>query len=201
MLKLQGKLPREVYVACSGGIDSMAALDFLCNNHTVTLTFFDHGTETSKQALEFVSQQAVNYNVSFIYGSIPKQDIKVSGESREEYWRIKRYEYFHSINAPIITAHHLDDCVETWVWSSMHGTGKIIPYANKNVIRPFRMTRKRDFELWANLKNVPHVEDDSNADVCYTRNYIRHEMMPHVLRVNPGIHKTILKKVRDEYPS
>jgi len=201
MLKLQGKLPREVYVACSGGIDSMAALDFLCNNHTVTLTFFDHGTETSKQALEFVSQQAVNYNVSFIYGSIPKQDIKVSGESWEEYWRIKRYEYFHSINAPIITAHHLDDCVETWVWSSMHGTGKIIPYANKNVIRPFRMTRKRDFELWANLKNVPHVEDDSNADVCYTRNYIRHEMMPHVLRVNPGIHKTILKKVRDEYPS
>ena len=80
----------------------------------------------------------------------------------------------------------------------MHGEGKIIPYANKNVVRPFRMTRKRDLELWANLKVVEHKEDDTNADTCYTRNYIRHKMMPHVLRVNPGIHKVIAKKVKED---
>jgi tRNA(Ile)-lysidine synthase len=80
----------------------------------------------------------------------------------------------------------------------MHGTGKIIPYANKNVIRPFRLNKKRELELWANLHGVEYIEDDSNADTCYTRNYIRHEMMPNVLRVNPGIHKTIAKKVKDE---
>jgi len=101
----------------------------------------------------------------------------------------------------VVTCHHLDDCVETWVWSSMHGTGKIIPYRRNGVIRPFRTTRKRQLELWAAMHNVPYLEDDSNADVCYTRNYIRHEMMPHVLRVNPGIHKTIAKKVRDDYVS
>ena len=81
----------------------------------------------------------------------------------------------------------------------MHGTGKIIPYSrNDRILRPFRLTRKRDLELWANLKSVPYIEDDSNADTCYTRNYIRHEMMPHVLRVNPGIHKVISKKVKDD---
>jgi len=199
MIKLQGRLSREVFVACSGGVDSMAIVDFLKRNHDVTLCYFDHGTDHSEKAFRFVSQYATDNSLGFLYGKVPPQNVKPSKESWEEYWRIKRYEFLHSLNAEVVTAHHLDDCVETWVWSSMHGTGKIIPYSNKNVIRPFRMTRKRDFQMWADLKNVPHVEDDSNADTCYTRNYIRHEMMPHVLRVNPGIHKTILKKVRDEY--
>ena len=196
LIKLQGKLPRELYVACSGGVDSMAALDFLSNNHDVTIVFFDHGTATSREALNHVSVQAKKYDCGFMYGTISRA--KRDDESQEEYWRNERYKFFHSINGTVVTGHHLDDCVETWVWSSMHGEGKIIPYANKNVVRPFRMTRKRDLELWADLKNVSHVEDDTNADTCYTRNYIRHEMMPNVLRVNPGIHKVIAKKVKED---
>lgn len=196
MIKLQGKLPRDLYVACSGGVDSMAALDFLCNNHNVTVLFFDHGTETSHYAQAHVVFQAHQYNAGFIYGTC--SDSKPKDQSWEEYWRNERYKFFHSINGTVVTGHHLDDCVETWVWSSMHGTGKIIPYANKNVIRPFRGTRKRDFQLWADLKNVSYIEDDTNTDTCYTRNYIRHEMMPHVLRVNPGIHKVIGKKVKED---
>jgi tRNA(Ile)-lysidine synthase len=199
MIKLQGKLPREVFVACSGGVDSMAVVDFLRNNHDVTVVFFNHGTKTSKIAGKFVASYCTENDLPMIYGTPENGSVhKIKGQSPEEYWREQRYKFLHSINGPVITAHHLDDCVETWVWSSMHGTGKIIPYRNRNVIRPFRMTRKRDFQLWADLKNVPHVEDDTNTDTCYTRNYIRHEMMPHVLRVNPGIHKTIVKKVRDE---
>ena len=122
---------------------------------------------------------------------------KIDRESQEEYWRSIRYDWLERCTErQIVTAHHLDDCVETWVMSSMHGTGKIIPHSrNDRVLRPFRMTRKRDLELWANLKNVPYITDDSNDDVKYTRNYIRHEMMPHVLRVNPGIHKMLKKKM------
>ena len=197
MIKLQGKLPRNLFVACSGGIDSMAALDFLRRNHEVTVCYFDHGTDHSRRAFDFLVEYTAQQGLPLMHSKILRD--KHKDESWEEFWRNQRYQFLHKLRGPVVTAHHLDDCVETWVWSSMHGTGKIIPYANKNVIRPFRMTRKRDFQMWADLKNVPHVEDDSNADTCYTRNYIRHEMMPHVLRVNPGIHKTILKKVRDEH--
>jgi len=200
MIKLQGKLPREVYVACSGGVDSMAVVDFLRNNHDVTICYFHHGTAHGDKAAEFVARYATDNNLPLMFGMM-NGGSKPQEQSWEEYWRKGRYNFLHSINGTVVTAHHLDDCVETWMWSSMHGTGKIVPYSNQNVIRPFRMTRKRDFQLWADLKNVPHIEDDSNADLCYTRNYIRHEMMPHVLRVNPGIHKTILKKVRDEHPT
>lgn len=200
MIKLQGKLPREIVLACSGGVDSMAALDFLRKNHRVTVAYFNHRTEHGTEAGRWLREQCrtkfkdVRYRERVLEGWCPK------GLSKEEWWRNERYKWFHTsfLGQTVVTAHHLDDCVETWVWSSMHGEGKIIPYRNKNVIRPFRMTRKRDFELWANLKNVEYVEDDSNTDTCYTRNYIRHEMMPHVLRVNPGIHKTICKKVKLE---
>ena len=175
----------------------MAVVDFLKNNHDVTVCYFDHGTAHSRHAQKFVAHYCTDNNLPIIMGTIGYAQAK-PGQSKEEFWREERYKFLHGINAPVITAHHLDDCVETWVWSSMHGTGKIIPYVNKNVIRPFRGTRKRDFQMWADLKNVPHVEDDSNADTCYTRNYIRHEMMPHVLRVNPGIHKVIAKKVKED---
>ena len=202
MIKLQGKLPRDIVLACSGGVDSMAALDFLRRNHRVTVAHFNHltvhGIETARWLRE---EMRTKYrDVKYREGCIENVEVP-KGISQEEHWRNERYKWFHGPmwkGCTVVTCHHLDDCVETWVWSSMHGTGKIIPYRNKNVIRPFRLTRKRDFQLWADLKAVPHIEDDSNTDTCYTRNYIRHEMMPHVLQVNPGIHKTVAKKVMED---
>ena len=202
MIKLQGKVPRKVYVACSGGVDSMAALDFLKRKHDVFVLHFNHGTDYGFKALEFVSNYCADNDIGFLTNVTGQEREKQARESQEEYWRSIRYDWLERCTErQIVTGHHLDDCVETWVMSSMHGTGKIIPYSrNERVLRPFRLTRKRDLELWANLNNVPYVEDDSNKDTCYTRNYVRHKMMPNVLRINPGIHKTIAKKVReDEY--
>ena len=196
MIKLQGKLPRKIYVACSGGIDSMAALDFLKRNHDVFVLHFNHGTHHGMKAMKFVNNYCADNDIGFLT-NVGTPRPKIDRESQEEYWRSIRYDWLERCTErQIVTAHHLDDCVETWVMSSMHGTGKIIPHSrNDRVLRPFRMTRKRDLELWANLKNVPYITDDSNDDVKYTRNYIRHEMMPHVLRVNPGIHKMLKKKM------
>jgi hypothetical protein len=53
MIHLQGKLPRNIYLACSGGVDSMAALDFLRRNHRVHVLHFDHRTAHSEQAIVF----------------------------------------------------------------------------------------------------------------------------------------------------
>ena len=202
LIQIQGKLDRKVYVACSGGVDSMAAVDLLKNNHEVNLLFFNHGTKTSADALEFLSDYTKRNNteydlkISLQVGSITRD--KATDQSWEEYWRIQRYEWFHSFDHPVITCHHLDDCVETWIWSSLHGEGKIIPYANRNVIRPFRLNRKCVFTNWARNKNVPWIEDESNNDNKYMRNFIRHEIMPKALVVNPGLHKVIAKKVKEE---
>jgi tRNA(Ile)-lysidine synthase len=202
MIQIQGKLEREVYIACSGGVDSMAVVDFLIKNHEVNLMFFDHGTEISKEALIFLSNRYYpsieHAGMKLRVGNINRQ--KQPSESWEEYWRNQRYEWFHSFDVPIITCHHLDDCVETWIWSSLHGEAKIIPYRNKNVIRPFRLNRKSEFTNWCRNKNVQWVEDSSNEDTKYMRNFIRHEIIPKALVVNPGIHKVVRKKVLEDGP-
>lgn len=202
MIMLQGKIPKDVYLACSGGVDSMAALDFLTRKHRVEVLFVNHGTETSEKSLEVVTSYCFRRGFNVYIKHIDNSQ-KKSSQSQEEFWRNERYEFFHSIkNKPVITVHHLDDCVETWVWSSLHGKSKIIPYSHKNVIRPFRLTRKKNFELWCNLNNVQWHEDESNKDTRYTRNYIRHKMIHHIEQVNPGIYKTIRKKViNDEHIS
>jgi len=198
MIKLQGKLPRKIMVAVSGGVDSMAALDFLRRNHELEVFNFNHGTEHGKEAEDCVRRYVQKYDLPFQIRGISKQH-KPKGMSQEDYWRQERYAWidmFANSHLPVVTCHHLEDCVETWVWSSMHGTGKIVPRTRGNVLRPFRQTRKRDFQLWADLNNIEYIEDSSNTDTSYMRNYVRHEMMPHVLRVNPGIYKTISKKVK-----
>jgi tRNA(Ile)-lysidine synthase len=207
MIHIQGKLDRDVHIACSGGVDSMAITHFLSKNHNCALVFFDHGTETSTEAKEFlegfVHEKNSEYRslpfattLSLKVGKINRK--KDSSESWEEYWRNQRYEYFHSFEDQIITGHHLDDCVETWVWGSLHGLGKIVPYRNRNVIRPFRLNRKVEFVNWCRKHNVPWIEDSSNEDTGFMRNFIRKELIEKCLVVNPGLHKVIRKKVMDD---
>lgn len=196
MIKMQGKLKRHVNLACSGGVDSMAVLDFLSRKHVVNLIFFDHQTPASLEAKDFLSEYANENHIRMYTGTIQRRKEKT--ESKEEYWRNQRYDFFKSFMDDVITCHHLDDCVETWIWSSMHGEGKIIPYRNGNVIRPFRLTKKQMFVNWCIDNNVPWVEDESNSSDDYMRNYIRHNLIDKCFHVNPGLQKVISKKIEKE---
>jgi len=196
MITLQHRLPKNIAVAVSGGVDSIVALDLLARKHNVTLVHVNHNEGNSDAAASFVETLATKYDCAVVYKQIT--DKKPTNCSLEEFWRNQRYELFYNIDQPVVTAHTLDDCVETWVWSSLHGTGKIIPYANRNVIRPFRLTHKREFVSWANKQKLSWIEDSSNNDLSLTRNYIRKVMMPHILQVNPGIYTTIRKKVKQD---
>jgi tRNA(Ile)-lysidine synthase len=97
-----------------------------------------------------------------------------------------------------VTCHHLDDVAETWLFTSLNGTPKLIPSRRDNYLRPFLQTRKAVFEDWCDRKEVPYHCDESNNDTRFNRNYIRHELMPKALRVNPGLHKVLRKKIRKE---
>ena len=201
MIKLQGKLPHSIYVACSGGVDCMVAVDFLSRKHDVEVLFFNHGSEHDAVAQQFLYEYCESKDLEFIVGSVAKGDTVESGMSKEDFWRWKRYRFFEKFSLPmhpVVTCHHLDDCVETWIWSSLHGSPSIIPYNRGDVVRPFRLNKKKDMELWANLHNVPYLDDPENVNTAFTRNYIRHELMPHALKVNPGLYKTIKKKVLED---
>ena len=191
MIKRTVALPKQITIACSGGIDSMAVVDFLSRKHDITIAYFNHRTQHGEKAAQFVSKYCSDNNIPMLYGSPRSQ--KDSKESQEEYWRRERYDFLSGLG-PVITCHHLDDCVETYIWSALHGTPKVIPLVRNNVLRPFLTTRKQDFIYWCESHNVPWIEDESNKNPRYMRNYVRNELMPHALHVNPGLH-TLVKKI------
>lgn len=197
MLQTTKKIEGTHFVAFSGGVDSVAAAHRLQRYLDIELIFIHHATENSEQAMNetvipFSEKYGLKLHIHHIDNNIKKS------ESLENHWRNERYKVFHNCDAPVVTCHHLDDCVETWVWSTMHGNPRVIPYRNKNVIRPFLPLRKSRFIEYANHHELTWTEDCSNMNTKFTRNYIRHEMMENVLRVNPGIHKTIRKKILNE---
>ena len=202
MFKLTHKIPDKVFIAVSGGADSMAALDFLKQGREVKVLHFNHRTSHADEAQDCVQKYCRDYGLPIKIGYLNKD--MPSGSSKEDFWRKERYSFFNSenlsefsglVNIPIVTCHHLDDVVETWLFTSLHGEGRLIPSERDDYIRPFLATRKAVFEDWCDRKDVPYVNDPRNSDTSFMRNYIRHELMQHVLKINPGIHKVLRKKI------
>jgi len=196
MINILGSIPKKVAVAVSGGSDSMAVLDFLSrSNRELLVLHFNHGTAFAPKAEAFVRNYCENRNLRLEVGTVERE--RASDESKEEYWRNERYAFFSNfLDKKIITCHHLDDAVETWLFTSIHGNPMLIPYSRDNFIRPFLATSKLALTGWCARKEVPFLEDPSNADTSYMRNLIRHKLMENVLTINPGINKVIKKKVK-----
>jgi tRNA(Ile)-lysidine synthase len=189
------KIPHNIAVAVSGGADSMAVLDFLRRTKDVVALHYNHGTPHAREAEDVVNDYCVKNYIPCIMGSL-EQEIP-SGVSKEDFWRKSRYGFFENeaLNRPIITCHHLDDLVETWLFTSLHGDPKLIPSKRGRYLRPFLITRKSVLEDWCDSKDVSYLEDPTNTDISYMRNYIRHEMVPKALRVNPGLPKVLRKRI------
>ena len=195
MFKLLVNIPKKVNIALSGGIDSMVALDFInTSKREVTALYFNHGTTHGENSQSFIEdwckRKGVNLKIGRISGEIPK------GESKEAFWREQRYSFLEaSADAPVITAHHLDDVIETWIFSSLHGNPKLIQSSRGIFIRPFLLCEKKSIIDWAKRKNVEWIDDPSNDDTKFMRNLIRHNIVPQALMVNPGLPKVLRKKL------
>lgn len=178
----------------------MAVLHFLSKSHrkNLSVVHINHRTEFAYSAQTLVEEFCNTHG-------IPCQSYKITDNpppketSMEEFWRNERYNIFHAQEKPVLTVHHLNDCVETWLFTSLHGQGKIIPYQNKNVFRPFLLSKREGLLHYCQKKSVPYVLDPSNDDTSFMRNFIRHELMPKALVVNPGLAKVIAKKVAFQY--
>ena len=199
MIRIIGKIPHSVTIACSGGIDSMVFTDFLLKGkRRVNLAYFNHDTQHSHKAQEFVENYADSNKLNLFIGRVQGRKGK---RSLEEFWREERYAFLQRISSNYtITCHHLNDCVETWLMSSFHGQSKLIPYRRgKNTYRPFLMTSKKSIKNYAERKKIEWIEDPSNQHTNFMRNHVRHNVMPQVLIVNPGIRNTIRKKLIETY--
>jgi len=199
-MKLLGRIPNKVAIAFSGGIDSVVVAHFLMQSkREVSLLYFNHGTDHGNDAEEFVFKFAEDNQVGLLSFNISNYPPRPDDSSPEEWWRLCRYDFLEGHIDPIITCHHLDDQVETWLFSAMHNYPKLIPYRRNNIIRPFLLTKKSEIHAYAAKHKLSWIQDESNSDVNYPRNRIRHNIVPEALKINPGLHKVIARKVEEEY--
>ena len=192
MMKIVRPIPKRLYLACSGGIDSMFALHFLrAGGRDVTPLYFNHGTEFGQSCENFLK----SLDIKAIYGKIEKTPEK--GRSLEDFWRECRYNFLDRFtDAPVVTVHHLDDQIETLLQGVCHGRlDRTIPYKRGNYIRPFIYVSKQEIKDYAHRHSLTYLNDPSNEDVRFTRNRIRNKIIPELLRVNPGFYKSIKKLI------
>ena len=192
MIKVLNGVPKGDFgLACSGGVDSMAILDFLINGrYNPHVLYFNHNTEHGHEAEKFITDYCNEKGLKLTIG---RTEVKPTS-NKEKIWSDLRYEFFSQFDFPIMTCHHLDDCVETYLFSCLRGFQSVIPYSKGKVIRPFLLNEKSVFEKWCKQKGVPFIQDQSNDCLDYSRNRIRHNIVPEALKVNPGL-KTVVKKM------
>jgi tRNA(Ile)-lysidine synthase len=121
------------------------------------------------------------------------------GQSCEAYWRQCRYEFLLGLGGPVVTGHHLDDAVETWVWGMCHGTPRLPHLRRNNVYRPFLMVPKQQMHQRLLYLNIPWIQDPLNEQMNLTRNLIRAQVLPQLLRVNPGLSTVVKRKIHAQY--
>jgi tRNA(Ile)-lysidine synthetase-like protein len=197
MINILGNIPNKITVACSGGPDSMAILSFLSSHgkRDVSVAYFNHGTLFGKGAEVFIRGYCLERELPLSIGMIGTIDR--GDKSTEEHWRDERAAFLEGIEGTVVTGHNLDDVIEWYLFSTLHGQSKLIPYQRNNVIRPFLTTTKNTLEQWCDRHDVPYIVDPGNKDEKYMRSIVRHKILPEALRVNPGLEKVIRRKLNN----
>lgn len=192
-------IPENVYVACSGGVDSVATAAILSEWRNVTLLHFSHRDHAHKYEYDIVQELSFKLNVKLITGY---QHDSVE-KNREETWRNARYDWFHSIKGEVVTGHTLDDAIEWYMITCLRGRGEYMPHRRRNVFRPFLLTEKEKLVSYCKKRNLTWWEDPGNHDPEFSlRSKVRNNLIPTVLECEPGlknivkrrIHKKIMEK-------
>ncbi len=197
------KAGEVVGVGVSGGIDSMSLLHFLHSNREkldieVVAIHINHGIrEESEEDARFVINKCKEMGVRVYKFSIDATKIarekKISVETAA---REGRYGVFEAlvrkdIVDKIALAHHQSDQAETILMHIFRGSGLagargMDPIRDKIYIRPMLLVSKSEIEEYASLNAIDFVEDESNHDTSYTRNYIRYVVMKDILKRWPN---------------
>lgn len=190
----------KLIIAISGGVDSVV-LAHLCKalnfNFALAHCNFNLRGEESNADEEFVLELAEELDVEVfiqnfdtqVYADQNKQSIQMAA-------RELRYDWFTELAEQlkfdsILTAHHADDNLETFLINFTRGTGLNgltgIPMLNDNIVRPLLPFSREQIEHYAKEQNISWREDSSNSSRKYLRNKLRHEVVPILKEINPQL--------------
>lgn len=191
---------KKVIVALSGGADSVCLLNALHEmkrelDITLETCHVNHMLrgEQSDSDERFVRDLCEKLAVPLRVGKIDVKALQKKHQSLEEAAREARYSYFTELgnNSVIATAHNADDNTETVLLNLLRGTALRglcgIPPVRGNIIRPLLEVTRAEILDYLAENNISYVTDESNLSDEFTRNYLRLNVMPLLLKVNPSL--------------
>jgi len=195
---------KRVLLAVSGGIDSMVMSHLFLKFGTkigIAHCNFCLRDEESDKDEELVKSYSDKNGVPFYTRRFnTKEYSKKNGISVQMAARELRYSWFENVRIEngfdfIAVAHNLNDNIETLLINLIRGTGitglsGMKPVSGK-IIRPLLFASRRKIEDYCNENRVPFREDRSNAETRYTRNKMRHLILPLLKEINPSIEETL----------
>ena len=214
--RTQMKPGDRLCIAISGGADSVALLLTLHAANSakhdslgagLSAVHINHHLrgEESNADQQFVEDLCIGLDIPLHLhqADIPER-IATTSEGIEEAARNARYEFFSTLLASghadaILTAHTLDDQAETVLMKLLRGAWTeglsaihpVLTQPKGKILRPFLQTRRAEIESFLKSINQPWREDSTNADTAFTRNRIRHELLPQLRTFNPSIDQTL----------
>lgn len=202
-------LNNKFIVAVSGGVDSIVLLH-LCRNLKLNFVvahcnFKLRGKESDDDEL-FVKNLAAKYKISFYSNSFNTKELSnSSNKSVQMIARDLRYSWFNKLSEElgidyIITAHHIDDSIETFLINLSRGAGINgflgIPEVNNKINRPLLAFTKDQLKSYALENKILFREDSSNKKKDYLRNQIRLEVIPKLKKINPYLLESFPKTIK-----
>ncbi len=190
---------RPLVLAVSGGLDSMALLDAaarVARARIAVVASFDHGSgRHAARAAAFVSREAAARRLPVVIGRAGKLP-RDEAAWRDARWRFLRT-VARAVDGVVLTAHTEDDQVETVLMRAMRGAGARglagLYAPSRGVRRPFSGVRRAALETYVAARGVRWIADPTNRDMRYFRNRVRHELLPALLRVRPGLDAELLR--------
>ena len=200
---------KRLLLAVSGGLDSIClAHYFICNKEALGIEWLGiahvhHGLRvgTADRDAAFVEAFAKTHNIPFFLKKLDGEALKNAEGSLEENARDARYkalaeitqeDTFHISHSSlvIVTAHHAGDQAETMYMRLRRGTTlaglRGIQEVRDNIYRPLLNTTRAELLAYARENNLEWCEDESNSDVKFARNKVRHEFLPQLEKESPG---------------
>ncbi len=201
----------SVLCALSGGADSVVLLHVLKNVLSGTDTrlravHVNHcirGDEAQRDE-DFCRALCGGFDIPLVVRRVDAPAFaKEKGIGLEEAARELRYRVFSEVledGEVVATAHNATDNAETVLFNLIRGAGSRglagIPPVRDNIIRPLIASDRDQIRSFAKQNGIEYVEDSTNSDTVYTRNFIRAEIIPRAKKLNPSFEGTVLEASR-----
>ncbi len=196
----------KLLIAISGGVDSVV-LTHLCKESGLKISLahcnFHLRDEESDGDEQFVQEFADALDLEvFIEHFDTEAYAEESKISVQMAARDLRYQWFRELQRDLkfdylLTAHHANDDLETFIINFVRGTGLDgltgIPEINDGILRPLLPFSRKEIEDYAHKNHLKWREDSSNASSKYLRNKIRHEIIPGLEELNPQLLQSFKK--------